>query len=98
MMTSMPDRLDALGRLFFRALGSLCVLAVLGALAGIAWTLSNWNGPDTAVGLGMLLFFAGLMAWSAAHCFSRKRTLVEALDAMEGVPLDPRPPERERSP
>lgn len=97
-MATISDRLDALGRLFFRGLGSLCALGVLGSLTGVAWTIRNWNGRDTAVGLIMLLVFAVLMSWAAAHCFSRKRTFEEALDSMSGVPLDPRQRDREPSP
>lgn len=94
-MATISDRLDALGRLFFRALGSLCALAALGGVAGIAWVLRNESGSEAAVAIAMFAIFAGLASWCAVHCFSRKRTLVEALDAMEGVPLDPRPRDRQ---
>ena len=66
-----------------------------GGVAGIAWVLRNESGSEAAVAIAMFAIFAGLASWCAVHCFSRKRTLVEALDAMEGVPLDPRPRDRQ---
>ena len=92
-MVTISDRLNALGRLFFRALGSLCALAALGCLTGIVWVARNWDGGDSAIGMTLFLVGGGLATWCAAHCFSSRRTLIEALDAMEGVPLDPRPGE-----
>ena len=93
-MGRMSERLGRLGRLFFRALGILCALAALAGLAGIVWVIRNWDGRDSAVGLALLLLYGGVMSWCAAHCFSRQRTLIEALDALEGVPLDPRQSDR----
>jgi hypothetical protein len=97
-MATTTGRLDALGRLFFRALGTLCALAALGCLAGIAWVVRNESGGEAVAAIAMVLVAGGLATWCAAHCFSRKRTFEEALDSLTGVPLDPREKRHRRSP
>jgi hypothetical protein len=98
-MASISDRVDALGRLFFRALGTLCALAALGCLAGIVWVLRNEsNGGEAIAAIAMFVVAGGLATWCAAHCFSRKRTFEEALDSVSGVPLAPSERRQRRSP
>jgi hypothetical protein len=88
-MPSDNHRLDAVGRLFFRGMGTLCALAALGCLAGLIWVWRNENGGEAIAAGAMFLVAGGLASWSAAHCFSRRRTFGEALDSLSGVPLDP---------
>jgi hypothetical protein len=77
-----------LGRLFFRALGTLCLIAMAGA-GWVAWQAwSNWNPQASPVGLGLAALFCAGIGWAASHCFSPRRTLIEALDAMEGTAGD----------
>lgn len=78
------DRIDGfLGRLFFRAVGLLCLLIALGT-AYAAWSHITGNRP---YGWTPVILF-GLAAVAAAscvpYCFARNRTFGEALDAMEG--------------
>ena len=96
-MTPKSDRLDALGRLFFRALGTLCALAVLGCLAGLAYVWTHWNERESPFAIALLLFAGSVFLWCALHCFSRKRTFEEALDSLSEVPLSPSERQR-RSP
>lgn len=88
-MAATNGKLDALGRIFFRALGTLCALSALGCLAGIAWVVRNERGGEAVAAIAMFLVAGGLATWCAAHCFSRKRTFEEALDSITGVPLAP---------
>ena len=73
-----------LGRLVFRAFGLLFALIALGCGYATIWHATHW---DADYSLGPLLMF-GLITIATAsvvpYCFSRKRSLVEALDAMEG--------------
>ena len=97
-MATMSDRLEALARLLFRALGTLCALAALGSLAGIIWVLRNESGGEAVAAIAMFVVAGGLATWCALHCFSRKRTLEEALDSLTGIPLAPSERRRRRSP
>ena len=72
-----------LGRLVFRAFGILCAIAAAGATYG-AWSHAASGRPD---GWAPIILF-GLIALAfgacVPYCFSRRRRLAEALDAMEG--------------
>ena len=78
------DRIDkAVGRLVFRAVG--CVSAVVALVCGYAaWWHVARGLPHSLV--PPLMFAAVALAAAACvpYCFSRNRTLGEALDAMEG--------------
>lgn len=84
-MAQWMDRLDGfLGRLMFRAFGLLC--AVVAIVCGYAawWHVERWD-PDISLAPTILFSVAALAAAACVpYCFSRKRSLVEALDAMEG--------------
>ena len=86
-------RVDGLlGRLVFRAFGVLCAAAAAGA-AYAAWTHVSSGRP---YGWAPVILF-GLIAVAfcscVPYCFARRRTLAEALDAMEGGSgLDRNPP------
>jgi hypothetical protein len=76
-----------LGRLIFRAVGLVCAAVTL-VCAYVAWRyLSEWQEESLAP---VIMFsIAAVAAGSAVpFCFSRKRTLGEALDAMEGGVAD----------
>jgi hypothetical protein len=85
------DRIDGfLGRLLFRCVGLVCVLIALGT-AYAAWSHLADNRP---YGWAPVILF-GAAAIAAAgcvpYCFSRNRSFVEALDALESeVPDQPR--------
>lgn len=77
-----------LGKLFFRALGTLCLVAAFGA-AWVGWQAWNdWNPEASPVGLALAGVFILGMIWAVRFCFSPKRTMIEALDAMEGTAGD----------
>ena len=84
MMRQRFDRLDGLlGRLFFRAAGTLCLLVALICAYASWWHVSrglphSWVPP-------LLFGICALAAGSCVtYCFARMRTFTEALDAMEG--------------
>ena len=66
-MGKVSGRLDALGRLLFRALGTMCALAALGCLAGIIWVVRNETGGEAYAAIAMFLIAGGLATWCAAH-------------------------------
>jgi hypothetical protein len=72
------------GLLFFRALGTLCLVAMAGAMWVGWYAWSNWEPQASPVGIALSAVFIAGIAWAAIHCFSPRRTLIEALDAMEG--------------
>ena len=83
-MSQIVDWLDrTVGRLIFRAFGAICALVAM-VCAYSAWrVLADWNDDHV---VPLVLF--GLVAIAAAscvpYCFSRRRTLGEALDGLEG--------------
>ena len=82
-MAGVADRIDGfLGRLVFRTMGLVgAVIALICTYA--AWShLSDWQDHSLAptILFAILAFVAGVCV---PYCFSRKRRLVEALDAME---------------
>lgn len=88
------QRIDGfLGRLVFRAVGAGC--AIVAIVCGYAawWHLDN-RGEIGSVVPFLLFSLAAIAAASCVpYCFSRKRSFVEALDAMEGSVADqPRRP------
>lgn len=89
-MAHWADRLDGfLGRLVFRAVGSVCALIAFGTAYG-AWKHVAAGRP---YGWTPVVLF-GLAAVAAASCvpfcFSRRRSFGEALDSMEGGIGNPR--------
>ena len=77
-------RLDqVLGRLVFRLFGTLFAIIALASLYAAYRHATDWH---TGSAVPTMLF--GLVAIAAGsivpYAFSRKRTLTEALDAMEG--------------
>ena len=93
-MAHWADRTEGfLGRLVFRTLGVLFA-AVAMAMAYAAW---NHLSAGTPYGWAPILLF-GLIAMVFAacvpFCFSRKRRLVEALDALESEVPDQSPRRR----
>lgn len=78
------DRINsALGKLVFRALGSLCVIALLVSVYAIWWQVTHWN-TDSVVVIGMFAILVLGAAVAIPYCFSRQRSFTEVLDAMEG--------------
>lgn len=79
------DRIDGfLGRLFFRAVGTLCAIVALIAAYAVFWHFTHWNEEYSLIVVAMfsLVTIAGLSV--VPYCFSRNRTFGEALDSMEG--------------
>lgn len=72
-----------LGRLFFRGLGALCVIALLASGYAIWWQVAHWNA-DSAIVVGMFAVLAVGAGVAVPYCFSRERSFTEVLDAMEG--------------
>jgi hypothetical protein len=97
-MGSRTGRLDALGRLFFGVLGTLSTLAVLGCVVGLAYDWTHWSDRESPAAIALFLVACGAFGWCALHCFSRKRTFEEALDALSEVPLAPSESQQRRSP
>lgn len=79
------DRLDGfLGRLLFRFFGLLCAIVALVCAYAAWWHIKHWE-PDISLVPTILFVLAVLAAASCVpFCFSRNRSFVEALDAMEG--------------
>lgn len=93
-MPHWADRVDGfLGRVLFRAFGLLCGIIALVCAYAAWWHISRGN-PHSFVPPIMFGIAALGAAACVPYCFSRKRTLVEALDAMEGGVGDQ--PRRER--
>lgn len=82
-----------LGRLVFRAVGTGCAIVALVCGYAAWWHVEHWNADQSLVPT-ILFSLAALGAASCVpYCFSRKRSFVEALDAMEGgVGNQPRRP------
>lgn len=83
-MAGLLDRIDGfLGRLLFRAAGLACLLIAATCLYLAWWHVERRETVDWL--LPAILF--GLAALAAAavvpYCFSRRRSFIEALDAME---------------
>lgn len=78
-----------LGRLFFRALGLVCLVVAV-STAYAAW--SHWSAGRPYGWVPVILFALAAIASAAAvpHCFSRQRTFGEALDGLEGNIADHR--------
>lgn len=83
-----------LGKLLFRALGTLCALAAIGAGWLLWYAVSDWNSETSLVGAILSGIFLILTLWATRYCFSSKRTLIEALDASEGTAGDLPPRDR----
>jgi uncharacterized membrane protein len=79
------ERIDGfLGRLFFRAIGILCAAVAAVAVYAILWHFAHWNVDYSLIVVVMFGLVALAGASVVPYCFSRKRGLGEALDAMEG--------------
>ncbi len=89
------DRLNGfLGRLVFRAIGSLCAFIALACGYSVWWHLSR-GLPDSWAPPLMFGVVAAAAAACVPYCFSHGRTFVEVLDAMESdVPDLSRPSSR----
>lgn len=72
-----------LGRLVFRAFGILCAVAAAGAAYG-AWNHFSSNRPYGWTPIILFGLIAVAFGSCVPYCFSRRRTLAEALDSMEG--------------
>lgn len=83
----MRDALEQLngfvGRLVFRAVGLGCALIAVACAYAAYWHIENWGRDYALVGAALFTLAAAAALWVMLLCFSRKRTLVEALDAME---------------
>jgi hypothetical protein len=84
-MAQRMDRINGfLGRLVFRLFGLVCAAIALICAYAAWWHIEHW---DREVSLVPTILF-GVAAVAAAscvpYCFSRNRSFVEALDAMEG--------------
>ena len=98
-MSGLVERVDrTLGRLIFRAVGIFCATVTL-ICAWQVWShLADWQ---EGYWVPVILFAVVAVAAGSAvpYCFSQKRTLGEALDAMEGGAGDtnrPTPPKKSR--
>lgn len=79
------DRIDGfLGRLFFRALGTLCAIVAAISVYAVFWHFTHWNAEYSLYVTIMFSLVAIAGASVVRYCFSRHRTFGEALDAMEG--------------
>lgn len=88
-MANRFERIDGfLGRLFFRVIGTVCAIVALIALYAVFWHFTHWNAEYSLIVVIMfgLVAVAGLAI--LPYCYSRKRSLGEALDAMEGGTYD----------
>jgi hypothetical protein len=85
VVTQWHERLNGfLGRLLFRAAGLMCGVVALVCGYAAWWHIEHWD-PKLSLVPTILFGIAALAAASCVpYCFSRKRTFVEALDAMEG--------------
>jgi hypothetical protein len=88
-MSDRLQRIDGfLGRLVFRGVGLGCAIVAL-VCAYAAWWHLEKRGDIGSVVPFILFSLAALGAASCVpYCFSRKRSFVEALDAMEGGVAD----------
>ena len=83
-MAGLFDRVDGfLGRLVFRAAGLMCLLISLACIYAAWWHVERreaveWLWPLILFGLSALA-----VAAVVPDCFSSRRSLIEALDAME---------------
>jgi uncharacterized membrane protein YfcA len=79
------DRLDGfLGRLVFRAFGIGCGMIALVCGYAAWWHIDHWD-PEASLVPAILFAIAAIAAASVVpYCFSRNRSFVDALDAMEG--------------
>ena len=83
-MSGRFDRLDRmLGRMLFRGVGLVCLLAALGTGYG-AWSHFAAGRPYGWTPVVLFAVAALAAASCVPYCFSRGRTFGEALDAMEG--------------
>jgi putative flippase GtrA len=84
-MAQWHERLNGyLGRLVFRFFGVLCGMVALMCGYAAWWHVEHWD-PDVSLVPTILFSIAAIAAASCIpYCFSRKRSFVEALDAMEG--------------
>ena len=87
------DRIDGwLGRLFFRAVGLLCAIVSLICVYAVWWHLTHWH-PEYSLWPTIMFTLVAIAGASVLpHCFARKRTFGEALDAVEGGTGDTRRP------
>ncbi|HKX92019.1 MAG TPA: hypothetical protein VJM15_06290 [Sphingomicrobium sp.] len=77
------DRLDgALGRLLFRAIGSLFAI-VAGICLYVAYRYATDWRLDSWLPALMFMLIGAAFGSVVPYCFSRRRKLTEALDAME---------------
>lgn len=72
-----------LGRLLFRAFGILCAL-VAAVAAYSAWNQVSAGRPNGWMPVILFGLVAIAFGICVPYCFSRRRSLAEALDAMEG--------------
>ena len=72
-----------LGRLVFRAFGVLCAVASAVAAYG-AWSHASSGRPYGWTPVILFSLIAIAFGSCVPYCFSRRRTLAEALDSMEG--------------
>ena len=94
-MRNALDQINGLlGRLIFRAVGVGCALIAIACAYAAYWHVENREQDYAAV--GAVLFGLATVAALAVmrFCFSPRRTLVEALDAMEDESPDLTPPRR----
>lgn len=84
-MSDRLQRVDAfLGRLVFRAVGAGCAIVALVCGYAAWWHLDNRGEIGSIVPFVLFALAAAGAASCVPYCFSRKRSFVEALDAMEG--------------
>jgi len=76
------------GKLLFRALGTLCAIAAIGAGWLLWYAVSDWDPDTSLVGAILSGVFLIVAVWATLYCFSSKRTLIEALDVMEDTAGD----------
>lgn len=83
-MARLADKVDGiLGRLVFRTMGVVCAIVALISVFAVWSHLSDWK--DYSLVPTILFAILAIAAGSCVpYCFSRKRTFIEALDAMEG--------------
>ncbi len=97
-MARIFERIDGfLGRLLFRAAGLICLIIAATCLYVAWWHVERRETIDWLVP-SILFALAGIAAAAVVpYCFSRKRSFIEALDAMESEVPDMQPRSRDRS-
>ena len=76
------DRL--LGKIIFRITGSLCLVIAIACLYALCRHWVEWNSESSLVPFVLIVLVGIGSVIAIPYCYSRKRILSEALEAIEG--------------